>query len=193
MGGRLSLYRLVVVGLPCTSRSPCAACHFPISFFSFFLKSFTCLPVNLALLPSSRISLSLFWGSHCISNHVLNRIVFVLPTYRLLSWCLVLSLLIFISPASPPPRASFWAFICSRPGGEVLCLILFLPCVVSCRLVRFELIKSLLSFSVSSFVVVYILSFLSLFLFVSSFSLVSYSSTSKRRASLSHTCTTTKF
>jgi len=149
VGGRLSLYGLVVVGLPCTSlHALCAACHFPLSFFLFFNHLLVSLSISHSGLHHA--SLSLFWGSHCISNHVLNRIVFVLPTYRLLSWCLVLSLLIFISPASP--CASFWAFVCSRPGGEVLCLILFLPCVVSCCLVRSELIVCL-SFSVSSFVV----------------------------------------
>ena len=106
MGGRLSLYGLVIVGAKPNvihsthshSSLPCILCQLPpfaaCLSFSFFLliPPFFCtffiiftLSPSLSLCPTSRISLSLFWGSHCISKHVLNLII---PTYCLPAWCL---------------------------------------------------------------------------------------------------------
>lgn len=124
---------------------------FPPSLLSFF---FNHLLGSLSISHSSRISLS-FLGialyiKSCLEPHRI-RTTHV-PSTVLVSFlsCRYSSL----SPSPPAsPSASFWAFACSRPGGEVLCLILFLPLAVLCCLVAFLVDRLPLSFSVSSFVV----------------------------------------
>jgi hypothetical protein len=162
----------------------------PFFPFSFFLpiKSFTCLPLTLTLRPPSRISL-FFLGialyiKTCLELHRIRttHVSIVLASFLSLS-CHYSS----FSPSPPAsPCASFWAFACPRGGGR--CFVLSCSCPV---LSRSELIDR--PFPPWSHCLLSILSFLSLFLSFSFVSRVSYSSTSKCRASLLHTCTTTKF
>ena len=161
--------------------------NFP-SYFCTFLNHCT---LTLTHRPPSRISL-FFMGialyiKTCLEPHHIRTthvppaglVSFLSSHYSssfLLSTCLSLP---------------FWGLllVLVAVGGALSCLVL-----ASCYLVltRFKLIDHPFPSSVSSFVVyLSILSFLSLFHFFVSF--ISYSSTSKRRASLSHTCTTTKF
>jgi len=100
--------------------------------FSFFFCTLliTYLSRSHSHTPSSitHLSHSFFWGSHCISKHVLNCIVYVLPTYRLPPWCF---LSCNYSPFSPPhPVPLFGAFACSRGGGR--CFVLSCSCLVTC-------------------------------------------------------------
>lgn len=110
----------------------CCMLFFPF-FASIFCTLFNDYTLTLTLtLSPSRISLSFSWGSHCISNHVLNCIVYV-PTY--LYWLgvlLVLPLLIFFLPLGlPHPVLFIRAFACSRGGGR--CLVLASCCLVLSR------------------------------------------------------------
>ena len=149
MGGRLPLYGLVIVWAEPTSytprtpvpRSPCvlcrlfssAACLFP--FFHPFFALFLIIALSLSLFVLHHASHSFSWGSHCISEHVLNRIVYVLPTYRL-GVFLVFPLLIFFLPLCLllHPVPFFGLVACSDGAWKVLCLVLFLPRVaLSCR------------------------------------------------------------
>ncbi len=152
---------------------------FPPLFFSLFCTFLiiTCPALTLTLRPPLGISLTLFFlGIALYIKHVLNRIVYVLPTYRLPAWRL--SCLVTLLPLCLPHLVPFLAFACSRGGQR--CFVLSCFCLVLPCLVAFGFIVCCLSFSF----LVYFFSFVSL---------VSYSSTSKCRASLSHTCTTTKF
>ena len=157
---------------------------FSLFFLPCFCTFFNHYTHSHSLSYITHLSLSLFLGIALYIKHVLNRIVYVLPTYRLPAWCLSClagtHLLSSSLPASP--YALLGAFACSRGGGW--CFVMSCSCFVLPCLSRSKLIDCP-STSVSSFV-----SFLSLFCFTCQLLIPS---TSKRRASLSHTCTTTKF
>ena len=121
-------------------RLPCVLCRlFTFAVCCFFSFSFPFLHVfndhsHSHSLFSSRISLSFFWGSHCISKHVLNRIVYVLPTSTGLVSFLSCHYSSFFLPLCLPHLCPFWGFACSRGGGR--CFVLSCSCPVlplSCR------------------------------------------------------------
>jgi hypothetical protein len=201
VGRRLSLYGLVIVGAKSNAlHSTHSTLAFSVdcslllhAFFPFFARFFNhcTLTLNLTLCPPSRISL-FFLGialyiKTCLEPHRI-RTTHV-PSTGLVS---------FLSSHYSP---SFFLFACLTlcpfgglllvllgMGGALSCLVLASCCLV---LPRSKLIDR--PFPSRSHRLLSIFSFLSLFHFFSFVSLVSYSSTSKRRASLSHTCTITKF
>jgi len=151
-------------------------------FFPPFLCTFFnhhTLTVTLSYI--THLSLSLSWGLHCISKHVLKRIVYVLPTTGLVSFlsCHYSSSLSLL-PASPVPFLGP-LLVLVAVGGALSCLVLASCCLVLSRSKLIDRPFPPRSHRLFPFLVYF------------TFSLVSYSSTSKRRASLSHTCTTTKF
>ena len=101
---------------------------------------------------------------------------------------LVLPLLIFLLPICPLHLLPlFRAFACSHGGGR--CFVLSCSCLMLPCLFAFQVDHRPFSL-IGLFVCCLSIPFL---VYFTSVSLVSYSSTSKRRASLSHTCTITKF
>src|SRR5258708_27248318 len=150
---------------------------FPPLFFSLFCTFLiiACPALTLHLRPPLGISLTLFFlGIALYIKHVLNRIVYVLPTYRLPAWRL--SCLVTLLPLCLPHLVPFLAFAFSRGGQRGFFFFFFcllFPCLFP------------LGF------IVCCLSFFFLVFFFFFFSLFSFSSTIKCLAMLSHSLTTT--
>jgi hypothetical protein len=162
VGRRLSLYGLVIVWAertPYTPRSPCvlcrlfssAACQFSPIFPPFFAR-FLIIALSLSLFVLHHASHS-FLGialyiKTCPEPHRI-RTTHV-PSTGLVF--LVFPLLIFFLPLClPQPVPFLGAFACSRGGGR--CFVLSCSCLVLPCLVAFQVDRSPISLSVSSFVV----------------------------------------
>ena len=207
MGGRLSLYGLVIVGakpnalyfthsrssFTLHSVSTVFFCCMPFFFFPSFFCTFLMITLSLSLsVTITHLSLS-FLGialyiKTCLEPHRI-RTTHV-PSTGLVSFLSCHYSSSFFLSACLTRCPLLGLLLVLRGGGR--CFVLSCSCLVLPCLVAFQVDRSPL-FPPWSHRLLSIISFLSLFHFFSFVSLVSYSSTSKRRASLSHTCTITKF